>query len=107
MNRETILNKLTSIERIVKELKDSIEGKESNVSMLKNISTNNTSKKEIKLVQKDSKFLSKLIKLQKAKNASTDFLENLLDNGYDTLTQGQYDVVVKIANDLEVGPDEQ
>ena len=107
MNKETILNKLTSIERIVKELKDSIEGKESNVSMLKNISTNNTSKKEIKLVQKDSKFLSKLIKLQKAKNASTDFLENLLDNGYDTLTQGQYDVVVKIANDLEVGPDEQ
>lgn len=96
MNRETILRKLTTIEGIITELKNSLDSTE--VVKKEN--------KEIKLVQKDSKFLSKLIKLQKAKNASTDFLENLLNNGYDTLTQGQYDVVVKIANDLEVGPDE-
>lgn len=95
MNKETILRKLTTIEGIITELKNSLDSTE----VVKE-------KKEVKLVNKDNEFLLKLINLQKAKNASTDFLQNLLNNGYDTLTQGQYDVVVKIANDLEVGPDD-
>lgn len=95
MNKQSILKKLITIEGIIEELK-------SNLYSTEVVKEN----KEVKLVQKDSKFLDKLIKLQKAKNASTDFLENLLNNGYETLTQGQYDVVVKIANDLEVSPDE-
>lgn len=96
MNKETILNKLTSIERIVKELKDSLDSTKEVVK----------DKKELKLVNKDSKFIEKLIQLQKANNSNTSFLENLLNNGYDTLTVGQYDIVVKIANDHNVSPDE-
>ena len=96
MNKETILNKLTTIEGIIKQLKDSLD------STKEVVNTN----KEVKLVDKDSKLISKLIQLQKANNSNTSFLENLLNNGYDTLTIGQYDIVVKIANDHNLSPDE-
>ena len=94
------------VSEIVKTL-DSIEGKESNVSMLKSISTNNSIKKDTKLLPKDRVFLEKLVRLQKANNSNTTFLESLLENEYDTVTSGQYAIIVKIANDHNVSADEQ
>ena len=93
------------VSEIVKTL-DSIEGKESNVSMLKSISTNNSIKKDTKLLPKDRVFLEKLVRLQKANNSNTTFLESLLENEYDTVTSGQYAIIVKIANDHNVSADE-
>lgn len=62
--------------------------------------------KDSKLIHKDTKLIEKLIRIQKANNSNTNFLENILNNGYDTLTDGQYQIVVKICNDLNVAPDE-
>jgi|DEB0MinimDraft_10_1074344.scaffolds.fasta_scaffold42055_2 hypothetical protein len=104
MNKE-----LQSIKALAKEmikLIDSIEGNSSiesnNVSKLQSIVNSDKPKK---LINKDREFIEKLIRLQEANNNNTSFLESLLNNDYDTLTEGQYRVVVDIANLYNESPD--
>lgn len=105
MNLEKELNQLRLLSKELIKTLDRIEGKESIDSNNSSISISNT-KKDTELVNKDTKFLKKLIELQKKNNNSTSFLENLLNNDYKTLSAGQYAVVVKIANDLNASPDD-
>lgn len=90
--------------------KQAIELLKKAIDLLNNNSNSIANKPSIankanKYYPKDKEFLQKLIQLQKANNSNTTFLESILNNDYDTLTDGQYSVVVNIANNFNLSPD--
>lgn len=101
---------MNNLNQAIKLLKQAIELLEGNST---NSSSNNVSKlqsivntnKPKNYFHKDREFIQNLLELQKHNNNNTSFLESLLSNEYDTLTEGQYQVVVSIANTYNLSPD--
>ena len=102
------LKQIRVLAKEILKLTDSIEGidtKETNVSKLQSIANSdkaNTNKK----YPKNREFIENLLDLQKSKNHNTDFLQSILANDYDTVTYGQQKIIVDIANQFNISPDE-